>query len=465
MFARKNLLCWLNWFNREKIVLLIASLALFLGAIFPWYCLPTPTLEAFGTNLTVVNVGRVIAALFALIGFGFTFWSMPIRTPRLIWWSGLIVVLLFPYFITTWSPSVTFIAASYYNQNARVTQHIERNFSQIQASWKQQVILSNAQINKSVFDFSIGNSRFFQISSWDQFLIEGLGYSNNFLGLIGRGWAFTVVGFIFCLFAFYLSLKEQAFNSFLIDMGKFLPLISLIGVILVVSLVLPNIINHQLNTLLAKGQYHQVLATSRILASWYPPLSGDTEFLKRMAEAGFYGNQPDAALIYFAKGLERYRRGDLLQAEEYFQRSLDIQPKRFLVRGYLATTIVNQGVEYFNNRTEAKNRAPGVAADRFEQALQLFPGHIEALYDLMLARVVTGEFENSASVAQQLIETQQYFQTPNLSLLGQAYLHSSWDSYQNNDVLQAWQQYRQAIDKSAWNKSDKRSEKKQEAGQ
>jgi hypothetical protein len=97
--------------------------------------------------------------------------------------------------------------------------------------------------------------------------------------------------------------------------------------------------------------------------------------------------------------------------------------------------------------------------------LQLFPGHIEALYDLMLARVVTGEFENSASVAQQLIETQQYFQTPNLSLLGQAYLHSSWDSYQNNDILQAWQQYRQAIDKSAWNKSDKSSGKEQEAGQ
>jgi hypothetical protein len=44
----------------------------------------------------------------------------------------------------------------------------------------------------------------------------------------------------------------------------------------------------------------------------------------------------------------------------------------------------------------------------------------------MLARVVNGEFDKSALVAQQIIETQQYAQKPSFSLLGQAYVHSAW---------------------------------------
>lgn len=445
-----NLLRWLSWFKREKIAFLIASLALVLGAIFPWYNLPPQTLETFGTNLTLASIGRVLVAFFAILGFAFTFWFSPSRAPRLPFWSGLIAVLLFPYFITTWSPTVTFMAASYYNQGRQVTQHVEKSFAQVQTQWKQNTILSESKVLRSIFDFSIGSSRFFQMSSWDNFLLEGLGYTNNFLQFIGRGWAFTVIGFVSSLFALYLGLENQRLNTFLTDMGKFLPWVGLMSGVLVFSLLLPNIINHQLDTMLAKGQYHQVLATSQFLQSWYPPLKGDTEFLQRMAEAGFYGNEPDPALIYFAQGLERYRKKDLVRAEDFFQRSLAIEPRRFLVRGYLATIILNQGVDYFNDRNEPKNRQPGAAEDRFEQVLGLFPNHLEALYDLMLAKAVNGEFEKSALAAQQIIKIQEYFQQPSLSLLGQAYLHSGWASYDKNEIMQAWQQYRQAIDKSTW---------------
>ena len=72
----------------------------------------------------------------------------------------------------------------------------------------------------------------------------------------------------------------------------------------------------------------------------------------------------------------------------------------------------------------------------------------------MLARVVDGEFEKSALVAQQIIETQQYPQNPNLSLLAQAYVHSAWASYRNGDTTQAWKQYRQSIDSNTWKQSN-----------
>ncbi len=438
----------LKCFNREKITLLIASLALALGAIFPWYCLPPQALATFGTNLYLTNVGRVLTALFALMGFAFTFWFRPSRAPRLPFWSGLIATLLFPYFITTWSPTVTFLATAYYDQETRVSEHVERTFPQVQSQWKQKISLVQSSPILSTFEFSIKDSRFFQMSAWDFLLIEGLGYRNNFFGFIGRGWGFTVIGFVIALMALYLGLENESFNAFLTDMGRVMPWVGLVIGILVFSLIVPNIINKQLDAMFVKGQYHQVLATSQTLESWYPPLRGDEEFLKRMAEAAFYGNEPDPALIYFAKGLERYRLGDLLKAEVYFQQSLDIQPSRFLVRGYLATTILNQAVDYFNN---PNSHNPGIAADFCEQALRIFPGHIEALYDLMLARVVNGEFEKSALVAQQIIETQQYAQKPSFSLLGQAYMHSAWASYHNDDTTQAWKQYRQSVDEKTWN--------------
>ena len=444
---------WISWFNREKITFLIASLALSLGAISPWYRLPSEALETFEINLVLANAGRICAALFAISGFVFTFLFSLNRLPRLPFWIGLIAALLFPYFITTWSPNVAFMSAAYYKQGVQVSKHVERNFPKVQAQWKQNITLSRSSPIKSISYFSIKDSRFFQMSSWDQILVEGFGYSNNFFAYIGRGWGFTITGFVLCLFALYVGLENQSFNTFITDMGKLLPWVGLLIVILVFSMILPNIINYQLDTMLAKGQYRQVLAASQTLESWYPPLQGDQEFLKRMAEAGFYGNEPDPALIYFAKGLERYRQQDFIGAEDYFRRSLAMQPKRFLVREYLATTILNQGVDYFNVPNSSNSHQPGAAADRFEHVLSIFPKHIEALYDLMLARVVNGEFEKSALAAQQIIQTQKYPQQPNLALLGQAYLHLAWDSYHNGDTEQAWKQYRQSIDEKTWKQS------------
>lgn len=444
----------LKWLNRERITLIVGSLALAMGALIPWYRLPSEALETFGTNLSLVNVGRTLVALFSLLGFIFTFFSSPGRFLRLPFWIGLIAVLLFPYFITTWSPNVAFISASYYDQGRRVTQHIDKNFPQVQADWKQYISLPTSRHIQSTFDFSIKDSRFFQPSSWDQILVEGLGYSNSFFGFIGRGWLLSVTGLGIALVALYLELVDESLNVFLKDMGRVLPWVGLLLGVLVFSFILPNIINHQLDTMLAKGEYHQIVTTSQTLAAWYPPLKGDEVFLKRIAEAGFYGNEPDPALIYFAKGLERYRLGDFVKAENYFQQSLDIEPSRFLVRGYLANAILNQGVNYFNDSTNPNNHKSETAIDRFEQVVRIFPDHIEALYNLMLASVVNGEFEKSALVAHQLKDTQQYFQQPSLSIIGQAYVHLTWASYRDGDTTQAWKQYRQSIDDSSWDQSD-----------
>jgi hypothetical protein len=443
---------WFNWLNREKITLFIGSLVLLFGTIFPWYRLPIQTLTTFGTNLAFTNIGRVLAAMFAILGLAFTFLFSINRAPRLLFWIALLTVLLFPYFVTTWSPSVAFIASSYYHQGESLSNHVNSNFSEVQAQWKQNISLDKPEPPPTLFELSIQDSRFFQMPSWDKVILDGFGYKNSFFSFIGKGWSFSLIGIVVSLIGFYLVGETENINVFIQDMRLLIPGILLFLAIIFISLIGVNIVNYQLDTQFAKGEYDQVINTSKSLTSWYPPLQGDEAFLERLAKAEFYADEAEADLLNFVKGLERYRLADFQEAENYFQKSLYTQPNLFLVRGYLASAILNQGVNYLN---DSNTKNPGTAADLFEKILQIFPGHVEALYDLMLARVVNGEFQKSADAAKQIIEGQQYFQEPRIGLLGQAYLHLAWAEYHDGDVNKTWEQYRQSLDTKTWNKSSK----------
>ncbi|MBW4615764.1 MAG: hypothetical protein KME21_21285 [Desmonostoc vinosum HA7617-LM4] len=445
-----KLYSWFSWFNRERIILLIGLLVLLLGVIFPWYRLPQETLETFNANLFWANTVRIPIVLFTIVGFIFAFLFRVYSTYRLLLWSALIPIILFPFFIVTWSPTVAFIASFTYNQAKAVSLHVDQNFPQVQANWKQNITFYQPEAPTSIFEMTIENSRFFQMPSWEKIIIDGFGYKNSFFTFIGKGWSFSLIGIIISLFGLYLGLDKQSFNAFYQDLKVLIPGVAFLFTIILISLIGVNIANYQLDTQFAKGNYPQVVNDSKTLASLYPPLQGDEAFLERLAKAEFYTNTPEPALINFVQGLEAYNLGEFQKAENDFQQSLNIQPSSFLTRGYLVSTILHQGINYLN---EPHARKPGAAIDFFEKALQVFPGNIEALYDLMLARVINGEFYKSADVAKQIIAGQQYFQEPRIGLLGQAYVHLTWDSYHNGDITESWKRYRQSVDTKAWKES------------
>ncbi|MDF5722581.1 MAG: hypothetical protein PUP91_19255, partial [Rhizonema sp. PD37] len=250
----------LNWFNRVKITLLTASLVLVLGAIFPWYHLPPQALETFHTNLSFANLGRFLAAMFVILNLAFIFWLSISRARRLILLTGLITVLLFPYFVTTWSPGVAFIASAYYNQGQAVSNHIDTNFSQVQAQWKQNISLNQPSVPPTTFEMSIQNSLFFQMPSWKQIILNGFGYKNSFFEFIGMGWSFSLIGMILSLIGVYLSeqkaeenhlqhsyslpevfvVESQGINTFIKDMNLFLPVTLLFLFLILFSIITVN---------------------------------------------------------------------------------------------------------------------------------------------------------------------------------------------------------------------------------
>jgi tetratricopeptide (TPR) repeat protein len=432
----------LSWLNRERIALVAGALLLIFGAQIAWYRLTPEVLVAFSTNLVIASVGRLVAALFAVLGLICAIGLGVKRTPRLLFWGGLSFALLFPFILTTWLPPISFIASAYHQQAEQVSRSLDKSSSDVQASWKQNIKLDRSEPPISTFAFAIKDSKFFQPASWDAFVINGLGYDAGLLQFIGLSWFFSVMGLGVSLLAIYLAFGDQARNVFLQDIGKVFPWFGLLLAAIICFLITVNLANYQLDLLFAKGEYNQVMTASHDLIAWYPPLSGDIKFIKRLAAAGFLSGNVEPDLTSLVAGIERYKSRDFAGAEDYFRQALTMQPKNFLARGYLAAAIVNQGVNYFN---DASARKPAAAADRFEEALSIFPGHVEALYDLMIARVVNGEFNLSAEAAQRLIAGQQYFQQPKIGLLGQAFLHLTWAKFHAGEVDQAWTQYRKSV--------------------
>ncbi len=471
----QNLLLLTQWFTLARMSLFVASLALLSGATSPWYNLPQKSLDAFDTNLFVINSVRYLVIVFPLIIIISLFIASFHPVARLTFWVGLFLVLLFPYFVTTYSPTVIFLSTSYSQQGLRASSHVEKNFFHVNAQWKQNIVLDASKPIPSIFTFTIPDSRFFQISSWDTVWLEGFGYKNSFLSSIGKGWSWTITGLVIGLIGLYMGLGTKGIDGLIKDMTRLLPVLGLVLGLIVISLIGVNIINYQMDALFAKGEYNNVVAKSEQLSSWYPPLKGDLSFLIRWGKASFYGKESNPALINFVKGLERYQLGDFDQSERYLQASLQIQPNLFLAKEYLASSFINQGVEYakhtdgpkkpvksvplpsranFRDSLQAQERPsyqrPTGAAEYFERAIEVFPNHIEALYDLMLVTAISGEFKKSAQAALKIIDVEQYLQLPNVALLGQAYMHLTWADYHRDDIETAWKRYRQTMDSDTW---------------
>lgn len=446
----------LRWCTREKIIMGCGCFALLLGAILPWYQLPPQLNATFEVNLAILTVERCIALLLSCLGLFFMIWSTLRHCPRTLFWGGLLTFLLFPYLLTTWLPNVSFLGHSYESQSRRITSHVELNFADVQSQWKQNILLDRTYPVSSIVNLPIQDSRFFQLPALDQFIMDGLGYNTNFFEFLGKGWGWSVIGVSCSLLGLYLA-WEEGVTYLWKDLVKLSPWGGVLLGVVITSLVAPNILNQHLDTLFVQGRYREVLTLSETLTNWYPPFRGDEAFLKRLAEAGFYSNEPNPALIAFAKGLEQYRKDNFLQAETEFRRSLELDPTQFFVRGYLATAILNRGIQHFNDSAAVVAPMPppaeqqrGTMIDLCNQVLEVFPSHLEALYYLMLSHVLNSDFSQSATVAEQIIATQKYSQNPSMALLGQAHLHLAWADYQNGNLTEAWKRYGQALDPGTW---------------
>ena len=462
---------WIQPLTRERLVFWGGGLVLLAATRKPWYHLPTDILNTFSISLFSASFLKSLTLSIVSSGIICVLVGAQ-KTSRFLFWQALGVILLTPYFLTTWVPSLDAVTTTLYEQNQQITKHVEHNIPIVQAQWKRNISLLPERSSPSTFGLTISDSRFFQPASWDYLLLEGLGYRNSFFSFVGKGWIFSLIGLSLSLLGLYVGKPDC--SALFFDLRLIIPEFSSILGLIFLAILGINLLNFQLETWLVAGNYTSVISTSRVAEFWYPSLKQDEVFQDRFAEAEFYTSRPDPYRLELAKGLEQYHQGEYLIASEYLQRALRLNPNSFLARKYSAAAFLNSAVDYF----EAPNRAiqssdfnfpkrsnfldspkarqgpitakPSGAIAQLEKALSIFPGHLEGLYDLMLTHSINGNFDQAAIAAQQLIQIQQYFQQPNTALLGQAYTHLAWQEYHNNDLEQAWERHRQSVDPSQW---------------
>ncbi|MEO0869453.1 MAG: hypothetical protein AAFY17_13625, partial [Cyanobacteria bacterium J06642_11] len=102
------------WIIRANGVYALGCLLLIQGAKYEWYHLPPDVSEAFHTSqFWLQDPPRYVVAAFVGVGFLWLLWKRPKIIPCLPYWGGLLTTLLFPFVLTTWHPTVTFLATAY----------------------------------------------------------------------------------------------------------------------------------------------------------------------------------------------------------------------------------------------------------------------------------------------------------------------------------------------------------------
>lgn len=456
------------------LVFAVGLLALLASARKDWYHLPPTDLQQLRLSLAWIQVVHVITLTGLLMVLAPGLWRGLTGVSRRAVWGLLAVTLMFPYLVNTWLPDIAFMASAYYEQDQAVVRQVESKLPDVQAQWKQHIALAPSRPQPSRFGMTVGDRSFFQLASWDQLWLEGLGYRNSFFAFIGKGWTTTVLGLVICLVALYQHLSSARLTTLTADLAWGLPYATG-GLALVLGLVLGiNVANYQLDTAFALGNYPQVIATSQRLQTVYPALKFDTAFQERTTRAAYYAGQADAGQIAQLRGVEHYRLGQYAKAIPYLQEAFGQQPQSLLLRQTLATALLNAGVNYFEtpilpNRPQSlrfpnksnfidspkaregpSNAKAAGAMPYLNQAIALFPNHIEALYTQMLVSSLNGQDDRAAAAARQLIAIEAYFQQPNTALLGQTYNHLAWSAYREGDMAQTWERYRQSVDPGHW---------------
>jgi tetratricopeptide (TPR) repeat protein len=432
--------------NRSRIIILFSCLLLVISCLSKWYNLPTEILDYFNAHLQIIGVEKIAVIVVLILAGPLLFCGRNTGILRLASMLSFIFVLLLPYFISVWNPKVSYIAESFYRQQRDINRHIEVNYSLVQDDWKRDIILRSSRPIRSTNLFSIQDGQFFQLPHWEEFAVIGAGFTLEFFTFIGRGWVFAILGLVGILFTTYcLDLPQEQSLQELAKAGQWLCLLVFCFIVFQLT---PQFINFRVDTLYAQGKYLDVVRMSKFLEKIYPSFTNEERFIERNAKSKLYvSNSENLDQLYLLQGIERFRKRDFQRAAQFFAKAIELNPDLTTIRGYLASCLINQGVRSYNDQ---KSRLTTSAEIYFDQALKIFPAHLEALYNLMLVRAIDGNFEDSSKAARFLLFMQQYFQTPGLPLINQAYLYLAGKELQLGDLNTAWIKYRNAIDSKSW---------------
>ncbi len=280
------------------------------------------------------------------------------RRFRVFLWAAMPIALLFPFLVATLTPAVAYVAAAFDQQRDSVAYHIETHYPEIQSQWEQSMAIDPYEevvpyapdgLTRGYTDpmrtlpngrpFDIDSTTFFQLSSWDRFVMEGMNFLPGFLASVDWGWPITVASLVTALITVYLVRPVSLFRD-LKKIGLWY-VAGAAGILLV--LLVPCFVTRQISTWLARGDFERASVAAHLLYACYPPMQGDTDFMLQMDECDRHTNRSTPGVHPFAQGVECWRANELDLARDHFEQAVAQSKHNYLFRGYLSATLMRIG--------------------------------------------------------------------------------------------------------------------------
>lgn len=438
-------------------VFAVGLLALILSVRGDWYPLPSSALSSFDQDaLTPVLHGAVAYELIlrvVLAGFGMAALAVLRAKPSLnrplaaAGWILLSLLLAFPYVINHWYPEYGLDNRVIFRQVDRVVNDMEASLNWRQSDWRQTYVIDTKSqppeiIGSSVFDDTWGLEAL-RPEYQSHVLQNVLGYSNEFLNVVGRAWIFGIVGVTLLLLALHVldpGLRSVKVRPAFWGLG-----FSVIAVGLLVPKLLGYYYIEQGKLAYAKGNPQAAETAWQRAGQWSPALRYSLAYAAKLGELAVERgctDCPEAAFYELARTIKtgRYWRAEqaALAAERYALQ--DVPGFRY----WLASIYLEYGIQAFNAGQY------GLAEELWQKTLLQLPTAAMAWHGLALVHIKYKQFHRSADELQQVVKLQKFLTFKKLTVAGQYYATKSWAAFRSGDLPAAHRFYSQYLTPESW---------------
>jgi|GEM_PF-4671065 len=449
------MLARLSQIPRNYYLFAVGWFAVLLGVQAGWYSIPSSAASSFGSASLQLSEHAAIGWEFAVRAGLLCYAGLAVAALRgtVVFrrrvigagWLLLLLTLAFPYVMNHWYPEYGLDTRVIYRQVDRVVDDMEAGLNWQHFDWRESRIIMTQMppdtLSATVFEDEWGVKA--ALPEYQTHVLQNvLGYSNEFLNSVGKGWIFAILGLILTILParWLIPVSAEAERS---------PRLWPMFVVVLAGLLIPKWLAYyyvdQGKTRYAAGNWHEAADDWRRAAFWNPGVDYALPYfadLGEMAQAKECVACPEWPLFELAKAVRtgNYARAEQLAGEPLTQRLVEMPAYRY----WLSAVFLEYGVQAFNAGQY------GLAEELWNKTLVQMPTSAMAWYGLSLVYLKYKQFERAAEAINQVVALQKFVNFRKMTISGQYWATKSWAAFRRDDPVAAHQLYTKYLTPDSW---------------
>lgn len=436
--------------DRSVFVIIVATLAMFLSVISPWYLVPdfdSPSHQWVNASISSIEmIARTIMLLMVLLVPYFCLRKSQVNhVIQRLSWLLLLLIALFPFYIFHWEPEQFITGTMLQEEIELVSSDMEDNMNNQQREWRYWQKLSF----ESYRGVSVGAKDGWSISflyptSFSKVSQIIFAYSNEFLNVVSRGWVFAGVGILLLLVGLSLRPKSTVIPYVPNRMFYF----SSYMLVLFVSVFPRAVSEYKLQSadyLALKGNFSEAIKLYHSAADWKPSLKYSVNYysgnLGELLSKQGCQNCFEVLMMKFSKNLSQHK---LLQARDTLEMIERLYPDAKQVRLWISNVNNHLAIQAFNEGQYS------IAANYWRESNRLMSVNPVSYYGIAMVNTKLKLFYEASESLEKVLSLQQYLTFKRMTIKGQLIVMQSWSAYKSKDHQSAFQIYSLGLTPEVW---------------